>query len=326
MMDGWHSHNGTAASERALHFVFIGKSIASGWNNPAATSHRSFLTALGERGHQARFLEMRLNEAVMGLLERRGASALKAFDSAYPSIAYRTYDLPPMRELDVWLGREAATADVLVVLEGAPDVVAEGLARLDAAHVLRLREERADEEHRGWHSILTAIDVEARMPYAPVLPNVTSIGAAKYIDTLLITFGDEPLTRAVAERLPNATRLAAGDVTPDGFESIQDLDLAQWYARSDTVVVVDPLAERDGASRAALPAAYGARCILVANDETGSFSGPVTHMPLAEIAPGIPSIQGRVVPDIGPWLASERANDLEAIVSRYHAQRLGRRL
>ncbi len=133
--------NGNRPDVEPLRFVFIGPSIRSDWHNTAAHTHRAVLKALGERGHQATFLEARRNAAVEGLLAEKGAEALLAFDRDFASIDYRTYDPPMPRELRVWLGREGATADVIVLLDGMDPQIVDAFERTEVLDLVRLIEQ-----------------------------------------------------------------------------------------------------------------------------------------------------------------------------------------
>ncbi|MBX3071968.1 MAG: hypothetical protein KF883_15795 [Thermomicrobiales bacterium] len=129
-----------AAPDRELRIVIIGRSIRSDWRNPRALTHRALVRALIDRGHDVVFLEERRNDAVIGQMKAEGSAAVFAFDESHPDIRYRSYDPPPPRELGVWLGLEASTADLMILLLDAPAALPDLYARLQAPHVVRLHE------------------------------------------------------------------------------------------------------------------------------------------------------------------------------------------
>ncbi|GIW04893.1 MAG: hypothetical protein KatS3mg059_1513 [Thermomicrobiales bacterium] len=110
--------NGTES--RSLRLAMFGTSVVSDYGNPAATTIRAIMRALVARGHEVIFLEERRNRPTLALLRDRGASALRAFSAHAPDVRYRTYELPTGVELTLWLSRELATVDAVILLEGTP--------------------------------------------------------------------------------------------------------------------------------------------------------------------------------------------------------------
>ena len=134
-----------AALERSLRIVIIGHSIRSDWHNPRAHTHRQVVRAVTSAGHDVLFLEERRNSSVVGQMTSSGPAALFAFDDDYPDIRYRSYDPPPPRELGVWLGLQASTAELMIMLDDAPEALLAAFRALQAPHLVRLHEFAEDD-------------------------------------------------------------------------------------------------------------------------------------------------------------------------------------
>lgn len=168
------SASSNATERPSLRIVMIGLSIRSDWRNPEAHTHRVVMRALQERGHDVVFLEERRNAAVEGLMRSDGAGAVLSFDEEYPDIRYRSYDPPSSRELGVWLGLEASTADVIILLTGAPQPLNDLFDRLQAPHVVRLLEHRKPD-----HSVLVDLSSGIEMTaYYPLIESGAAIADA----------------------------------------------------------------------------------------------------------------------------------------------------
>jgi len=154
-----------------LRILFIGPSIRSDWRNPAAHLHRAVMRGLNERGHQTRFLEARRNPAVEGLLAERGSAALLEFDREFADIDYYSYDPLPRRELLVWIGREGATTDMMILLDGMGIEIEDAFGRTEILGVGRLVEQPDA-------SGSALVEVESRTPvtrYAAVDPALSVV-------------------------------------------------------------------------------------------------------------------------------------------------------
>src|SRR6476646_11522919 len=91
-----HPLHGLAASSepQLIRIVWFGESVVSDWNNPVATTTRAVMRALGRSGHDVVFHERRNNAPMLGAMKARGSAMYRAFQSVYPDVRYRTYDLP----------------------------------------------------------------------------------------------------------------------------------------------------------------------------------------------------------------------------------------
>ena len=133
------SLNGVSSLPNAqpIRIVWFGESVVSDWNNPAATTTRAVMRALGQAGHDVIFHEQRNNAPMLDAMKERGSAMYRAFRSVYPDIRYRTYDLPRTSpERTVWLARETAIAEAMIVQDSAPDEVIDWLNRFTAPSIV----------------------------------------------------------------------------------------------------------------------------------------------------------------------------------------------
>ncbi|CAN5406560.1 hypothetical protein BH09CHL1_BH09CHL1_24090 [soil metagenome] len=125
-------------NERTLRIIWFGQSVISDWNNPIATTVRATMRELQEAGHMVTFLEPRNSVPFVSALSARGWAPYRDFQAQFPDLHYRTYDMPRRAERDVWLSREAALVDAVLVQSDAPIEILEWLGRLDDAPMLRV--------------------------------------------------------------------------------------------------------------------------------------------------------------------------------------------
>jgi hypothetical protein len=245
-------------------FVFLGESIVSDWRNPEATTSRAVLRALGELGCDAVFLEPRRNSATVGLLGQRGAEPVRAFNALYADVPYRTVDLPSRRQLDVWIGQFAATADVIVALDGTPELVARGLGEFDAEG-LQVLVERPELEGEWGRSVLHRFErPEESIGFRPaVLPRVWD---GPRSGTVVVAYDDAELARRVAEAVPEARRIVSGSADLPDWDFVPEVELPAIYGAAERVLVVDDGSRPVAPARVWLPRANGARAWGVAED------------------------------------------------------------
>jgi hypothetical protein len=127
-----------AEHERSLRIIWFGQSVISDWNNPIATTVRATMRALQNAGHMVTFLEPRNSVPFVSALSALGWAPYRDFQAQFPDLHYRTYDMPRRAERDVWLSREAALVDAVIVQSDAPVEIFEWLERLDDAPMLRV--------------------------------------------------------------------------------------------------------------------------------------------------------------------------------------------
>lgn len=125
-------------NERSLRLLWFGQSVISDWNNPIAATVRVTMRALQNAGHMVTFLEPRNSPPFVAALAARGWAPYREFQAQFHDLHYRTYDMPRRAERDVWLSREAALVDAVIVQSDAPVEIFEWLERLDDAPMLRV--------------------------------------------------------------------------------------------------------------------------------------------------------------------------------------------
>jgi hypothetical protein len=319
--NGLKPDDGSDGPAPGLRLVFYGLSIVSDWENPAATSHRAFLRALADRGNQVVFLEERRNAPTVGLLKQRGSGPLRAFDRHYPDIPYRTYDVPPRREMDIWLGREASAADAMIAFTGTPAPVLGAFERLDAVYTLKLVERDVDSDgmmHRsGLHPPSTALPA---MPYAPVVAIDRGGGEDRDIDVLIAAYDHAELGAAAAAALPGATMLIAGSAAIPDVPFVPEVELPDWYRRAAVTVVVDHGDPSDVSVRALLPLASGSASVLLLRQDAAAEGTPFITSTVEQLPGAVGRARERAggAPGLAPFDADARAGEAEALVIEHH--------
>lgn len=238
-------------------FVFLGESIVSDWRNPQATTSRAVLQALGELGFEADFLEPRRNSPTVGLLGQRGSGPVRAFNELLTDVHYRTVDLPARRETDVWIGQFAATADVIVALQGIPESIERALVEFDAER-LQVLVERPELEGDWGRTVLHRLErPEEAIGFRPaVLPHEWDTPRS---GTVLVAYDDAELAMRVAEHLPDARRIVSGSADLPGWELVPEIELPPIYGAAERVLVVDSGERPIAPARVWLPRANGAK-------------------------------------------------------------------
>jgi hypothetical protein len=252
--------------EVAPRFVFLGESIVSDWRNPLATTARAVLSALGELGFEATFLEPRRNRATVGLLHQRGSGPVRAFNAMWTDLQYRTVDLPARHEVGPWSGQFAATSGVVVVLEGMPEMIERGVAEFDGEGVDVLVE-RPELEGDWGRTVLHRVGrQEEAIGFRPaVLPRKWE---APRSGMVLVAYDDAELALEVAERLPEARRIVSGSADLPDWEFVPEIELPPVYGAAERVLVVDDGDRPVAPARVWLPRANGAAAWGVARAGT----------------------------------------------------------
>lgn len=257
---GTHFHEVYLLNERrpevAPRFVFLGDSIISDWRNPLATTTRAVLTALGTLGFEVVYLEPRRNSAMVGLLHQRGAGPVQRFNSLRSDLQYRTVDLPSRRETAVWIGQFAATAGIIVALQGTPEMVERGLREFVSKDLLILVE-RAELDDDWGRTLIRRIDQDDEsIGFRPaVLPQQWDGPRA---GTVVVAYDDADLARATAERTPGARRIVCGSANLPDWEFVPEIDLPPIYGAAERVLVIDAADRPLAPARVWLPRANGA--------------------------------------------------------------------
>jgi hypothetical protein len=264
-----NGHRPKDHSPGPLRFVFLGASIVSDWDNPAATSVRAVMRALTAAGHEAIFLEERRNRPTVELLRARGSAPLRAFAEQYPDLHYRTYDLPRGLERTVWFVRQIATADAVVVLDGAPAGVVEEAARLDARHLTRVAwtEPRHDDE-TDWADLrLVPAGTEAvpgALTFGPAVERLSSGAATARSGVLLVAYDDADVANAARDALAEFAPecLSAGAVAGAAWPFVPEVALPDRYRRAHVAVVVGTGDAVFAAARRLLPLGAGVPSVV----------------------------------------------------------------
>lgn len=264
--------------EVAPRFVFLGESVVSDWRNPLATTARAVMRALGEMGFEATFLEPRRNRATVGLLSQRGAAPLRAFNSMWTDLQYRTVDLPARHEIGPWSGQFAATSGVVAVLEGIPEMIARGLGEFDGEGVDILLE-RPELEGDWGRTVLHRFGrPEESVGFRPaVLPRTWEKPRSGMI---LVAYDDAELAQEVANKVPGARRIVSGSADLPDWEFIPEIELPPLYGAVERVLVVDDGARPIAPVRIWLPRANGAAAwgVVAAGKDEAALSVSVDEL------------------------------------------------
>lgn len=241
----------------------LGESIISDLGNPAATSVRAILTALAEAGHQVTFLEQRNNASYLSMLKRRGSRALRGFSERYPSIQFRTYDLPRGWERTVWFGREIGTADAILALPGTPAELLPEIAAMPSMHVVRFIDESLAIAHDGFQlSRAGATSADSGVPFGPAVLARSSAGQRSPI-LLIVAYDNFDAAHAVAETLSRLEPVLISSGTADlsDWQYLPEIELPGLYATHREAIVVGAGESPWARAREFLPLAYGCASI-----------------------------------------------------------------
>ncbi|MCC6313876.1 MAG: hypothetical protein IT337_07660 [Thermomicrobiales bacterium] len=251
------SLNGTGASEdqRGLRWVWFGGSIISDWNNPVATTNRAVIRALQQRGHRVVFIEPSDNPAFMEALRERGSAIYRAFQADYPDIHYRRETLPAGSEGDVWLSRETALADVLVVQDDAPDRIFDWLERLPDVPIVRLllsSSESPAARAAPFDAVLSSVATGEEIMYGPAVLRDTGADSSPRSGALTVVYAGTGADAAEGEVI------AAGAGAPAALPFVAETQLPRRYRALERVTIVDDDPSPFAAARPMLAVAGGA--------------------------------------------------------------------
>ena len=321
-VDGMVERNDVTWRRRLMAF---GESIRSDMDNPLATSWRAIMRALTRAGHEVVFIEPRRSDSLTHLLRHRGSAPLRRFAEVYPDLQYRTLDLPRGRELSLWLARELALLDAVVVLDNASEETRSLIAAYDEPRLVRFLSSVSGEPVTGSGDRLDldfdpAIDIQGTDP--------GPIGTPERPRLAVLAWDAEQASLAtqvwhIAERIDaGATRLSLGSLSLDGWQPVTELDLAAALARIDVAVVIAGLHPAGPARsvRSLLPWSFGVRAVTVAMHVEGSgesLAGPVVT--LDELPEQVGNLAWADWPDLSRWSADDRAARLVAAIDRSRA-------
>ncbi len=246
--------NGSVVSPdpQPIRIVWFGESVVSDWNNPVATTTRAVMRALGQAGHDVIFHERRNNAPMLEAMKARGSAMYRAFQSVYPDIRYRTYDLPRTSpERTVWLARETAIAEALIVQDSAPDEVIDWLNRFAAPSIVTIYQRtmptRRDHEPKA-DLVLSPVHGDDALFFGPaVLPDPMPEGAERSGELSVVYSGTSET---------NSQTVAAGPGNA-GLEFIPEVRLIELYGRLKRVNIIDDDSSLFAIARAFLAVAGG---------------------------------------------------------------------
>lgn len=172
---------GPTLESKRLRWLWLGGSILSERAGDLVATNRLVIRALIERGQEIEYLEPANHPAFMDGLKQSGSGFYRSFLTEFPEIRYRRYDMPRSHERDVWLSREAALVDVVVVESGAPAEVFDWLERVDSVPFVRVLVDGPEPVDPAGFDLVLASD-GAGCRYEPV---ATAADAADQADRLL---------------------------------------------------------------------------------------------------------------------------------------------
>lgn len=319
--------------------LVFGESIRSDFGNPLASSWRALLVALTRAGHDITFVEPRRSDSLASLLRHRGARPLRQFSERYPEIQYRTLELPRGRELDLWLARELALVDAVIVLDNALPQVLDLVGRYDEPRLVRI-------EQLGGG---TAASSPPRLPIAawPVSTDLPSASGHLHlgpaVDTSLAVppagiSGDRRIAvlawdaeeQELASRVREQARRSSQDVRSfslgtiggEGWRPITELDLASALDGIDLAIVVSDTARHGPESgvRSLLPWSLGVPGVTVSRSESVPEPGfPMPPAPVDELGARLRLPAPVDWPNLIPWSAAEQAASLIAAIDGYRS-------
>jgi hypothetical protein len=239
-----------------IRIVWFGESVVSDWRNPVATTTRAVMRALGQAGHDVVFHEQRNNAAMLVAMKERGSAMYRAFQSVYPDIRYRTYDLPKRNsERTVWMARETAIAEAVIVQDRAPDEVLQWLDRFSSSRIVtvyqRTSTERKTPEPRT-DLVLSPISEDDACYFGPAVlaePRITSSPRA------------ETLTVAYCEMGAGVSDVLSAGPGNSHLEFVPEALLPGLYTSCERVTIVNDDTSPFAIARAYLPVAEGVQSV-----------------------------------------------------------------
>ena len=303
--------------------MVFGESIRSDMDNPQATTWRSIMRSLTRSGHEVVFIEPRRSDSLTQLLRHRGSAPLRQFGEVYPDLQYRTLDLPRGRELSLWLARELALVDAVVVLDNASSEIKALVAAYDEPRLVRFQSvgpDRPVDEDGDFSAAGPAIDIHAVDPHPIADPNRPRLAVLAW-DAEQASLATQ-VWHSVRTLDAGATQLSLGSLALDGWQPITALDLPTALSRTDLAVVIARThpADRDLDVRSLQPWSLGVRTMTVATGiEAFRNSLPGSVVSIDAFPDGIRELARAGWPDLTPWSADRRAAQLLAAIDRRRA-------
>lgn len=334
---------GTGIAEREdvawrRRLLVFGQSIRSDFDNPEALTWRALMRSLTHAGHEVIFIEPRRGASLTSLLRHRGSAPLRQFADRFPDIQYRTLDLPRRRELEVWLTRELALIDAVVVLDDASpeirtivdDYAEPGLIRFTAGG----RDERSE---RAGATSVTMVPVGQATDDAVADARILRIGPAVALPDGVRPWGAgqprlavlawdasdgdlaERTRRAVQEQGLDADAYSLGTLSLPGWKPVTTLDIDTVLSGAGlAVIVVGPGIEPShAAAHALLPWSSGVRSVTVLDSDAGAPAGlPGATIVIDQLARSLGDAASMPDPDLSAWSADAQASELISWLDR----------
>ncbi len=252
---------------RPIRIVWFGESVVSDWNNPVATTTRAVMRALGHSGHDVVFHERRNNAPMLEAMKARGSAMYRAFQTAYPDIRYRTYDLPKRNsERTVWMARETAIAEAVIVQDSAPDEVLQWLDRFSSPKIVTVYQRtstgRKSPEPRTDLVLSPMLDDDACY-FGPAVLAEPRITSSPRGETLTVAYCE--LSCRVSDAVSAGPGNSHLEFTPEAL-------LAGRYSTFERVTVVDDDLSPFAIARAYIPLVSGVPSLTYASStQTGKI-------------------------------------------------------
>ncbi len=300
--------------------MVFGDSIRSDFDNPLATSWRAIMRALTRAGHEVVFIEPRRSESLTRLLRHRGSAPLRQFAQHYPDLQYRTLELPRGRELSIWLARELALVDAVVVLDNASDEIRSLITAYDEPRLLRIEQSVSGYIASGLPDPLDlgpAIDITDVHSRQSIRSDPSRLAVLAW-DAEQSSLATQ-VWHAAMTIVPNASRSSLGSMALDGWVRITELDLGSTLREVDLALVVATQHPTGPASsvRSLLPWSFGIPALTVAShpgEVSGQLPGPVVAVD--DLVQPIEHLVGLPWPDLSRWSADRQAAGLIAAINR----------
>lgn len=321
--------------------LIFGESIRSDFGNPLASSWRVLMVALSRAGHEVVFIEPRRSASLTALLRHRGSQALRRFAECFPELQYRTLELPRGRELDVWLARELALVDAVIVLANASPEVLDLIADYDEPRLIRIQQ--LSSEPLGGSAKLPVVaepvsnqsrrTAEGHLYLGPAIdttsmPSPTSSPKGPQRIAVLAWDAEETdLAAAVRQTAMSSGGqvrcFSLGTLTGAEWEPITELDLPTALEGIELAVVVSNTARYGSQSgvRSLLPWSLGIPSITVQPGNADPFGEwPGRQVSVERLGAAIQHATDTDWPDLSRWDADRQVATLIDVIDRLRSQ------
>src|SRR6187200_1066309 len=244
------------SSAQPIRIVWFGESVVSDWRNPVATTTRAVMRALGQAGHDVIFHEQRNNATMLGAMKERGSAMYRAFQSVYPDIRYRTYDLPKRNsDRTDWMARETAIAEAVIVQDRAPDEVLQWLDRFSSPRIVTVYQrtsiQRRTPEPRADLVLSPFSEVDACY-FGPAVLAETRIRSSPRAESLTVAYCE------LSDGVSDVVSAGPGN---SHLKFVPEALLSDLYTSCEQVTIVNDDTSPFAIARAYLPVAEGVQSV-----------------------------------------------------------------